>query len=61
METRQRITRLDLSWRDKLRNLQHLHVPGPLRRIDIAHCGIRRTQVNAHDIATGLVFDKQIG
>ena len=53
VKPRQRIAGFDLPRRDKLRNLQHAHLPRLLRRIDIADGRVRRAQVDADDIAAG--------
>src|SRR5204862_5885529 len=60
MKARQRIARFGLPRRNKLRNLQHPHAPRPFARIDITHGRVRRAQVDADDIASGLFFNLQI-
>ena len=61
MERRQRIATLDLARRNKLRDLQDLHLPGLLGGIDVADSAVRRPQVNADDIAAGKFVEEKVG
>src|SRR5438093_3930785 len=55
MKAWQRIAGFDLPRRNELRNLQHPHAPRLLGRIDVAYGRIRRPQVDADDIAAGML------
>ena len=59
--TTQRVAAFDLPRRNKLRNLQHLHPPRLLCRVDVTNRAVRRPQVNADDIAAGKFVEEKVG